>query len=154
MMHVACWLVQDMLSVLTGGILRIPEIFLLSLVYRLLTQERDMNLSVIWGAFAGGLFWDLRWVGIPGFFTLSYVCVVMAAIWAWNALPASGRTPLVIFFMFWAAQLVSPVLSLFFPGRGVAASRWVLFAVQQGCVVPLALLAAFFFVRRMKDHNA
>ncbi|MDR3264918.1 MAG: hypothetical protein LBT15_02800 [Synergistaceae bacterium] len=154
MTHVVCWLVQDLLSVLTGGVLQIPEIFLLSLVYRLLTQERDMNLPVIWVAFAGGLFWDLRWVGIPGFYTLSYVCVVMAVIWAWNTLPASGRTPVVIFFLFWAVQLLSPVLSLFFPGRGVEESEWTLFAVQQGCIVPLALLAAFLFAMRMKNRNA
>ncbi|MDR1874741.1 MAG: hypothetical protein LBQ90_07010 [Synergistaceae bacterium] len=154
MMHVVCWFVQDLLSVLTWGTMQVPEVFLLSLVSRLLTQDRETNLPVIWWAFAGGLFWDLRWVGIPGFFTLNYVCVVMVVIWVWNTLPVSGRTLPVIFFLFWAAQVIPSVSSLLLPGRPVGDSKWTFFLVQQGCVVPLALLGVFFFVRDMKGRNA
>jgi hypothetical protein len=154
MIHVVFWFVQDFLSVLTWGTMQVPEIFLLSLAYRLLTRDRETTLPVIWWAFTGGFFWDLRWVGIPGFYTLSYVCVIMAVMWAWNTLPVSGRTPPVIFFLFWAAQMVPPLFSLLLPGRDSGDSKWAFFVAQQGCVVPLALFGVFFFIRYMKDHNA
>ncbi|MDR1731052.1 MAG: hypothetical protein LBR61_03065 [Synergistaceae bacterium] len=154
MIYLICWLVQDLLCVLTWGIMQIPEIFLLSLVYRLMTQDREMSISIIWWAFFGGLFWDLRWVGIPGLYTLIYVCTVMLTLWVWNTLPASGRTPVVIFFLFWTTQVLSPLLTLLLPGRNIREMEWTFFAVQQGCVVPLALLGLFFYLKHVKDHNA
>ena len=154
MMSVVLWLTQDLFTVLTSGARQVPEIFLLGLVYRLMTGDRDANISLIWTAFAGGLLWDLRWVGIPGFFTLSYVCVVMIAIWVWYTLPSSGRTPSVIFFLFWTAQLVPGILSLLILGHNTGNVSWTFFAVQQGCAVPLSLLGVFFYFRHRKDQNA
>ncbi len=153
MIYVLFWFLQNLLTVLTSGTMQIPEIFLLSLVYRLLTGDRDVNVTVIWTAFIGGLFWDLRWVGIPGFYTLSYVAVVLSVIWVWNVLPASGRTLSVIFFLFWTAQLLPALLSVLFL-RNIASARWVLFWVQQGCAVPLALLCVFLCAKHLKDQNA
>ncbi|MDR2180832.1 MAG: hypothetical protein LBP21_11030 [Synergistaceae bacterium] len=154
MIYAVFWLAQDLLTVLTSGAMQIPEIFLSCLVYRLLTRDWEVNIFVIWTAFLGGLLWDLRWVGIPGFFALSYVSVVMLVLWVWNALPVSGRTPLVIFFLFWTAQLIPTILSALLLGRNISEARWMLFAAQQGCAVPVALLGAFFYFQHEKGQNA
>jgi rod shape-determining protein MreD len=154
MTYVAFWLLQDFLTVLTFGTMRIPELFLLYLVYRILSREWEKNVSVIWAAFLGGLIWDLRWIGIPGFFILSYVSVVMVVLWVWNTLPTSGRTPAIIFFLFWASQLLPAVLSALILRRGAEDGHWILFGLQQGCAVPVALLGAFLYMQHEKKQNA
>ena len=147
------WLTQDLLTVLTYGTVRMPEIFLLYLVYRLFTGGRDVYVSVIWCAFFGGLLWDLRWVGIP-FFTLCYVVVVMGVMWVWNTLPSSGRTAFIIIILFWAAQLLPAVLSVLVLDRKAGNLSWALFGVQQGCAAPVSLLSAFFYFQHGKNRNA
>jgi rod shape-determining protein MreD len=154
MIYVFFWLLQDFLTVLTFGTMQMPEIFLLCLVYRFLTQDWEVNVSLIWAAFFGGLLWDLRWVGVPGFFALSYVGVVMLVLWVWNTLPASGRTPFIIFLLFWTAQAIPAVFSTLLLGRDVSPAKWTLFAAQQGCAVPVALLGAFFYFQHEKGKNA
>jgi rod shape-determining protein MreD len=153
MTHAVFWILQDLLAVLTAGTLQISEIFLLSLTYSLLTKDRDAAVGVIWAAFAGGLLWDLRWIGIPGFFTLSYVGVVMVVIWVWNALPLSGRTSSVVFFLFWTAQLLPSALFLLVLGRGLGGAGWTLFAARQMFAIPLSLLGVFFCERHKKIQN-
>ena len=49
------WLLQDYLTILLGGRMQVPELFLLGIVLRLLTVESEDRLWAIWGAFAGGL---------------------------------------------------------------------------------------------------
>jgi rod shape-determining protein MreD len=136
-----------------SGTVRVPEIFLLNLVYRLITGDRDTYVPIIWTAFFGGLLWDLRWVGIP-FFTLCYVVVVMVIMSAWNTLPSSGRTPYIIFFLVWAVQLLPAVLFVLILERGTGSDGWTLFLVQQGCAVPVSLLGVFFYFQREKNLNA
>jgi len=147
------WLAQDLLTVLVSGAVRVPEFFLLRLVYRLLTCDRDAYVSVIWIAFFGGLLWDLRWVGIP-FFTICYVVVIMAILAAWNTIPSSGRTMFVIFSLFWLAQLLPAVLSVLILERGTVGASWTLFLVQQGIAVPVSFLSAFFYFWHEKNRNA
>jgi len=152
MKDIIFWLSQDLLTVSMAGTVRMPEIFLLRLVYRLLTGDRDVYVPVIWAAFFGGLLWDLRWVGIP-FFTLCYVVVVMMVMSVWNTLPSSGRTAFIIFFLFWAAQLLPAVLSVLILERGMRDLDWALFWVQQGYAVPVSLLSAFFYFQHEKNRN-
>jgi len=147
------WLAQDLLTVLMYGTVRMPEIFLLSLVYKMLTGGREVYVLTIWAAFFGGLLWDLRWVGIP-FFTLCYVAAVMGVMSVWNTLPSSGRTIFVIFCLFWAAQLLPAVLFTLILDRKAGNLDWVLFVVQQSCAVPVSLLSAFFYFRHEKNRNA
>jgi hypothetical protein len=146
--HIFFWLLQDFLSVLTGS-LPMPEIFLLSLVYSLLTEDRVANVVIIWTAFLGGLAWDLRWVGFTGFFTISYTTVVLLIIWTWNALPASGRTKPLIFFLFWVAQLIPSFLFFLTLGQDAGAT---FFVMQQGCAVPLSLLGTFLCHKRINGQ--
>lgn len=127
-----------------------PEIFLLSLVYSLLTEGRENNVIVIWTAFLGGLAWDLRWVGFTGFFTISYTAVVLLVIWAWSALPVSGRTTSIIFFLFWGAQLIPSVLFFLTLERDAGTT---FFVMQQGCAVPLSLLSTLLCYKRINSNN-
>jgi len=152
MRDVVFWLSQDLLTVLLAGTVRMPEIFLLSLVYRLLTCDRDVYVPVIWTAFFGGLLWDLRWVGIP-FFTLCYVVVIIMVMSVWNTIPSSGRTKFIIFSLFWTAQLLPAVLSVLILERETGNLNWMLFGVQQVCAVPVSLLSAFFYFRHEKNRN-
>jgi rod shape-determining protein MreD len=154
MIYVFFWLCQDFLTVLTAGAMRTPEIFLLYLTYRLLTADQDVRIFIIWTAFAGGLLWDLRWIGIPGIFTLSYVGTVMIVLWVWSILPASGRAPFLIFSMFWGTQLLPTILSILVLESNSGYADWPLFWVQQGCAAPLALLSAFLYCQQEKIRDA
>lgn len=151
MLSFLLWLLQDLLTVLSWGMMQVPELFLLSVAYRLFSEDGEDRLWAIWTAFFGGLFWDLRWIGIPGFFTLGYVCVVMLILWVWNALPAQGRTPLVVFALLEATQLLPPLLPVLILGgdRGGA-----FFVLQQVFVLPLVLLCVYRYARRLKDLHA
>jgi len=151
MSSVLFWLLQDLLTVLVWGVMQVPEIFLLTVAYRLLLEEGEDRLWGIWTAFFGGLLWDLRWIGIPGFFTLGYVCVVMLILWAWNAIPVQGRTSMVFFALLEVTQLLPPLLPvLIFGGdRGGA-----FFALQQALALPLVLLCVYRYSRRMKELHA
>jgi len=153
MSSVIFWLTQNLLTILMAGTMRIPEIFLLSLVYRLITGERETYVSIIWTAFFGGLLWDLRWVGVP-FFTLCYVVVIMIVIWTWSTLPLPGRTPYVVFFIFWAAQLLPSVLFALILERKTGNLSWALLVVQQLAAMPVSLLGTFFYFQQEKNRNA
>ena len=53
---VILWLIQDLLTVFTGGGMQIPGLFMLGIVYRLLIEDDpDEGLRAIWSAFAGGV---------------------------------------------------------------------------------------------------
>lgn len=150
-LFVLFWLIQDLLTVLAWGVVQIPEIFLLSVGYRLLCEDEEDRLWAVWTAFFGGLIWDLRWIGIPGFFTLGYVCVVMLILWVWSALPAQGRTPVIFFALLEGTQLLpslSPALIL------GAEGGWGFYVLQQAFALPLVLLCACRYARRMKDLHA
>lgn len=154
MIDLLFWFAQDFLTVLSSGVLQIPEIFLGRLIFRLLTEERESYVPLIWIAFVGGLCWDLRWVGVPGFFALTYVGVVLAVLCIWNMLPTSGRTLGVVLFLFWVSQLVPALLYVFLLAGGVGDVRWTLFGLQQLSVIPLLLGAVFLYMRNVKVKNA
>lgn len=152
MFYLFLWLLQDLLNVLAWGFMQVPEFFLLGLVYQLLTEERDIHTGAVWIAFSGGLIWDLRWVGIPGFFTLGYVIVVMFVLWLWNTLPASGRTLYVVLLLLYSSQLIPPLLPLLLLGGETGGS---FFWAQQLCALPIVLLCVYLYTRhkRMKNSN-
>ncbi|MDO4786182.1 MAG: hypothetical protein Q4A13_04495 [Fretibacterium sp.] len=145
------WLLQDLLTVLVWGMMQVPELFLLTVVYRLLSEEGDDRLWAIWTAFLGGLVWDLRWIGVPGFFTLGYVCVVMLVLWVWNALPVQGRTPLIVFALLEVSQLLPPLLPVLILGGDTGG---VFFALQQLFALPGVLLCVYLYSKRLKEHHA
>ena len=142
---VLLWLLQDFLTVLFGGRMQIPELFLLGVVFRLLTDGSEDRLWAIWSAFIGGLLWDLRWVGIPGFFILGYVVVVMLVLWVWNAIPSQGQTLPVAMALLEASQLIPPLLPVLALGGNTG---WEFFFTQQIYALPSLLLCLFLYTRR------
>jgi len=145
------WLLQDILTVLFGGVMQIPELFLLGIVYRLLMDEDEDRVWAIWTAFAGGLLWDLRWVGIPGFFTLGYVAVVLLVLWVWSAIPLQGRTGLVAFLMLESSQLIPPLLPVFILGGDTGGG---FFLMEQIYALPALLLCLWLYSQYRKARAA
>ncbi|MCR5346978.1 MAG: hypothetical protein K6E38_04305 [Fretibacterium sp.] len=142
------WLLQDILTVLFGGVMQIPELFLLGIVYRLLKDEDEERVWAIWSAFLGGLLWDLRWVGIPGFFTFGYVAVVLLVLWLWSSLPLQGRTGLVAFLLLESSQLIPPLLPVLILGGNTGGS---FFLMEQIYALPALLFCLWLYGRHTRE---
>ncbi len=159
---VILWLVQDLLTVFTGGGMQIPSLFMLGLVYRLLVNDGrenqnlvgDLsNLWAIWAAFGGGILWDLRWVGIPGFFTLGYVIVVMTVIQVWGMIPPQGRASgnsMIVFTLMEISQLVPPLLPVLILG---GSAGWNFFLIQQVYSLPAILFCMYIYLRKVRSKS-
>lgn len=134
--------------------MQIPGLFMLGLVYKLLAEEgREDSLWAIWAAFAGGVLWDLRWVGIPGFFTLGYVIVVMIVIQVWEAIPPQGRASgsrLVVFVLMEISQLLPPMLPVLILG---GEAGWNFFLVQQVYSLPAILFCMYIYLKYIKSSK-
>ena len=148
------WLIQGLLTVFSGGGMQIPGLFILGIVYKLLIDSGSENsLRSIWCAFAGGILWDLRWVGIPGFFTLGYVAVVMIVIQVWALIPPQGRisgTGWLVFVLMEISQLIPPLLPVLIL---VGSAGWIFFIRQQGNSLPAILLFMYIYSRKVKNSQ-
>ena len=156
MMLVILWLIQDLLTVFTGGGMQIPGLFMLGVVFRLLFSDNnndDGNLWAIWSAFAGGILWDIRWIGIPGFFTLGYVVVVLIVIQVWGIIPPQGRvsgSSLLVFFLLECSQLIPPMLPVLILGGNTG---WGYFLMQQVYSLPAILLTMYIYLQKARDNQ-
>ncbi len=150
------WLIQDLLTVFTGGGMQIPGLFMLGVVFRLLFSDSnndDGNLWAIWSAFAGGILWDIRWVGIPGFFTLGYVVVVLIVIQVWGIIPPQGRvsgSSLLVFILLECSQLIPPMLPVLILGGNTG---WGYFLMQQVYSLPAILLTMYIYLQKARDNQ-
>ncbi|MDY6399547.1 MAG: hypothetical protein SPL10_03405 [Synergistales bacterium] len=155
MLLVILWLIQDFFTVLCGGSMQIPGLFIMGIIYKILFADdnADGNLWAIWSAFAGGILWDLRWIGIPGFFTLGNVIVVLIVIQIWGALPPHGRktgTGFLVFVLFELSQLVPPLLPVLILGGD---SGWSLYLLRQAYAFPIVLLTIYFYLKNLNKLN-
>ena len=155
MLLVILWLIQDLLTVFVGGGMQIPGLFMLGIVYKLLFDEGiDDSLWAIWAAFAGGILWDLRWVGIPGFFTLAHVIVVLIVIQVWGIIPPQGRISgngfIIVFLLLEASQLIPPTLPILILGGNTG---WSFFLMQQAYSLPAILFTMYIYLKRVKDSK-
>ena len=152
MLLVVLWLIQDILTVFTGGGMQIPGLFMLGIAYKLLIDEgNDDNLWAIWSAFAGGALWDLRWVGIPGFFTLGYVAVVLVIIQVWGLIPPQGRvsgTGWLVFILLEITQLIPPLLPVLILGGNIG---WSYFLYQQIYSLPAIFITMAIYSGKVRD---
>lgn len=155
MLLVILWLIQDLLTVFTGGGMQVPGLFMLGIVCRLLLDDGsgDGNLWGIWTAFAGGIFWDLRWIGIPGFFALGYVIVVLIVIQVWGMIPPQGRdsgTSIIVFILMECSQLIPPLLPVLILGGNTG---WGYFLTQQVWSLPAILITMYIYLRIVRDRK-
>lgn len=139
------WLLQDILTVMLWGVTQVPEFFLMGIVYKLLCSDGEDNLWAIWSAFAGGLLWDLRWIGAPGFFAIGYVAVVMIVLWVWNSLPVNGRTLGIVFLLLELSQILPPLFPVLILGGWTGEF---FFRRQQLCALPVLMLCLYLMHRR------
>ena len=151
MLLVILWLIQDFLTILHGGGMQIPGLFILGIVYKLLFDEDiDGSLWAIWSAFAGGILWDLRWLGIPGFFTLGNVVVVLIVIQSWGAIPPQGRTrgtAFLVFVLMEVSQLLPPLLPTMILGGSTGLNFFIL---RQTYSLPAILVTMYLYLKRVK----
>ncbi|MBQ9419081.1 MAG: hypothetical protein IJU31_01755 [Synergistaceae bacterium] len=140
------------MTVLYGGGIQIPGLFMLGLVYKLLFDDNsDGSLWAIWSAFAGGILWDLRWMGIPGFFTLGNVIVILIVIQVWSMIPPQARTNgtgLLVFVLLEISQLVPPLLPVMMLGGRTGFS---FFVARQAYSLPAIVFTMYLFTKRMKN---
>lgn len=155
MLLIILWLFEDLLTVATGGTMQIPCLFILRIVFCLLLDTAENNeddsLWAVWTAFAGGMLWDLRWIGIPGFFTLGYVLVVLLVIYIWGLIPPQGRSSgnwLLVFVLLEASQLIPPLLPflVFSSSEG-----WKFFLRQQLYSLPVVLLTLYVYAKKVSE---
>ena len=126
----AFWYLQDLFQVIFGGWAVAPDLFLTYLLSKGLTDERDYDIY-LWGCFIGGLLWDLRWTGIPGFSASLYGAIFMVFRLLWTIIPKEGRVPALFLGFSSSALAVSAVarLLLFYSGRPVIGSATVVFVL-------------------------
>ena len=113
----------------------------------------DGNLWGIWTAFAGGILWDLRWIGIPGFFTLGYVIVVLIVIQVWGMIPPQGRvsgTNIIVFILLECSQLIPPLLPVLILGGNTG---WAYFLTQQIWALPAILFTMYTYLKTARDRT-
>ncbi len=134
--------------------MQIPGLFMLGVVYKLFVDEgSDDSLWAIWSAFAGGILWDLRWIGVPGFFTLGYVVVVLVVIQVWGLIPPQGRasgSSLLVFVLLEVSQLVPPMLPVLILG---GAAGWNYFLMQQVYSLPAIMITMYIYLRRVRSNK-
>ena len=144
------WILQDLLTVLFGGVMQLPELFLMGIVYKLIAEEREDKLWAIWTAFFGGLLWDLRWVGVPGFFTLGYVAVVALILWAWRVIPVHGRTLWVVFLLLVSSQFIPNLVPVLILGGSTGGS---FFISQQMYALPALLICLYLYSKQAEQQE-
>ena len=130
--------------------MQLPELFLMGIVYKLIAEEREDKLWAIWTAFFGGLVWDLRWVGVPGFFTLGYVAVVALILWAWRVVPVHGRTLLVVFLLLESSQFIPNIVPVLILGGSTGGS---FFISQQIYALPALLICLYLYSKQAEQQE-
>ena len=148
------WLLQDLLQLLSMGIIMIPELFLLSVAFGVVSGSLNQGriCMMIWIAFAGGIIWDLRWVTFPGMSGLVNSLLVLAIYTVWSRTPVTGRSVLIFGLLAGGAHFFSGVVRyLSWATSSESALR--LFLIQQLLGVPvLALLCMILAFRKPRTH--
>ena len=140
------WLLQDMFQVLAMGFMLVPELFLLVVVYKMVTGafSPERISAWIWFCFFGGILWDLRWGTYPGMSALINVAVIVFIYWIWGRTPSTGRNPLLFAVLAGIAVFMSGTAHYFaWAVPSQAALR--LFIIQQLITVPLLIVLSLMY---------
>lgn len=143
------WLIQDLAQVLAMGVMLVPELFLLAVIYGMLAGSfTKKSVAIwIWASFVGGLLWDLRWASVPGMSSLINVICVVLVCWRWSSTPTSGHSPFQFSFLCAAAHFISGMAHYF--AWAVPSSAAVsMFIVQQLVTVPIYAAMGFVYAIR------
>ena len=127
---VGIWLLQDLLQVLLLGFCLVPN---LCVTYLLLVTMLDFSndalaRDALWGAFVGGILYDLRWTNVPGASALLWCLSLAVASVVWGYIPQNARNYVAHFWLVFFVLLSSELI------------HFVLFAVSSGAILRLMLL--------------
>lgn len=140
------WYLQDLLQILGGSPFLVPEVFFLA-VFSLAAARGDVSIFAVWLGFLGGLVWDLRWTGLPGFSASLLALVMGMATIVWQSIPSQGRHGVLFFLLALGSHAVlGGVRGVLFALSG--ADVWQEVFWQQILGLPLAGIAALWVVRR------
>lgn len=144
-------LARDLLQVAFSGTVLVPDLALLALVWLSVFRCEEPG-SLFIHAFWVGLLWDLRWTGVPGMTSASYVMVTAVTAWVWSSLPPGRRTNPVLFF-FWssAAHALTSVFPAVFTSKGLGLSSSL--ATQQGMAIACVLGLTALYIRYRRSHH-
>ncbi|MGI6443060.1 MAG: hypothetical protein ACOXZX_04415 [Synergistaceae bacterium] len=147
------WLIQNLLQTFAIGICLVPDFFLMSIIYSALLEEnnKDKQVKLIWVAFVGGIFWDLRWTNLPGLTAAINGAMVAFSCFFWSKLPAQGRSPLAFSIMLVFTQVVSRLINvLFWTVPSQVAIRQII--VQSLLTIPVIVILAFLYHKARDSH--
>ena len=140
------WFLQDFVQVFLMGFFIVPNIYLMTLLLMALLPAtgKERQIMIIWAAFVGGLIWDFRWTNLPRLTAAHNAGLVAASCWAWQKIPAQGRTPIFFAVIVLAAMLFSGSVhfALWTVSSQVALRQ---FFVQQLLGVPLAIIFSLVY---------
>jgi hypothetical protein len=148
------WLLQDLSQVLSMGVLLVPDFFILTVAYGIVSGSlRHERISIlIWLSFAGGVLWDFRWTVTPGISGLVNSLAVLAIYTAWARTPLAGRGVWLFALLAGMAHLSSGLVH--YIAWGTATQRAVrMFLAQQLLGIPaLAAICAVYLFRMRGSH--
>ena len=150
------WYFQNLLAVLSFDALLVPDIFLLYIIYNMLSDfSKDVGneILLIWVLFFGGILWDLRWTAIPGIYASVYIGTFLCASWVWSLFPESGHTTSILFIILWLSQLPGFFAGLYLWNVG-AEYYFTSMLIGQAYSIPLAAIFSLLYVRKLKLKNA
>jgi rod shape-determining protein MreD len=144
-------LARDLLQVVFSGTALVPDLAVLALVWLSVFRCEEPE-PIYFHVFWAGLLWDLRWTGVPGMTSASYILTAALTAWVWSSIPPGRRANPVLFF-FWST--VSHVLTSVFPsvftskGLGFSPSL----ATQQGMAIACVLGLTALYIRYRRVHH-
>jgi hypothetical protein len=148
------WLLQDLLQVLSMGFMLMPEIYLMTALYKIVSGPLLPTRAAawIWLAFFGGVLWDLRWAAFPGMSGLIGAVSVILLYLMWNRTPAGGRNAPLFAALAGGTHIMSGIVHyLAWAVPSHAAAR--MFLIQQLLCVPLlAVLCTMYAFRKNDAH--
>ncbi len=148
------WFCQDLLQVFSMGLLIVPELFLLYLLFRMLSSRHEPTAAAkwIWVGFLGGILWDLRWTNLPGLSGALNAAMIALVAWLWHRTPSPARTSRFFAVIAGGAHLFSG--GVHFLAWGTPSQTLVrLFAIQQCLAIPvLAVLCVIYAWKVPESH--
>ncbi|NLX75236.1 MAG: hypothetical protein GXZ13_05330 [Synergistaceae bacterium] len=147
------WLIQNLLQTFAIGLCLVPDFFLMSIIYAALIEEsnREKHIKLIWVAFIGGIFWDLRWTNLPGLTAAINGAMVAFSSFFWSKMPAQGRSPVTFSILLAATQIISRLINvLFWTVPSQVAIRQII--VQSLLTIPVIVILAFFYHKARDSH--
>lgn len=112
------WYIQDFFQALFGSWTLAPDVYFVFMMTLGLSDEENFH-RYVWGCFLGGLLWDLRWTGIPGFCASIYSLLFTVFRILWFMTPKEGRLPAFFFgVVFVCVLIVSVARGLLFSSGG------------------------------------